>query len=90
MQQVDIFNLEQYKYDNLILLSYVLAVIIGLIIITAFLINVYFPFRERRDYIKMEMSRCKGKEYTYWKNQLKYLYISHIPIIRLFIRRKHR
>lgn len=89
MQQVDIFNLEQYKYDNLILLSYVLAIIIGLIVITAFLTNVYFPFRERRDYIKMEISRCKGNEYIYWKKQLKYLYMSHIPIIRLFIRRKH-
>ena len=69
----------------------IIAVFIIFLIFIAFFINLYLPFKQDRDYIKAEMSRSHGKEeYLYWKRELKMLYISKIPIIRSFARRKHK
>ncbi len=77
-----------YTYDNTedTFLIFALVVIIGFFIVLAFYFNVIAHFMKEREYIKMEMQRSDGEEYYYWKNELKRLYILHIPIIGRFFR----
>lgn len=66
----------------------IVCVVIMAILVGAFL-YLYFlaPFLEARKNIKIEMKRTYGKEYSYWKGQLKMLYLESIPIIgRFFIK----
>ena len=56
-----------------------LIAIFAVLIVIAFYINVLIPFTNRRNYIKMEISRTTGEKKKYWKKQLHYLYIDHIP-----------
>ena len=67
----------------------VLAVLVLLPVICAFVMGVLVPFKETRDFIKMEMDRSEGRKYRYWKRELKNLYLSHIPIVRWFFRKKY-
>ena len=68
----------------------IIAVFIISFIFIAFFINFFIPFKEEKDYIKMEMERSfEEEEYLYWKRELKMLYISKIPIVRSIIRRKY-
>lgn len=69
----------------------IFTVLIILFIFIAFFMNSYLLFKNKRDYIKMEMERSfEEEEYLYWKRELKMLYIRKIPIIRSFARRKHK
>ena len=71
--------------DDLLLL--ILAMIIGAFLITALFVNFFIPFKEERDYIKMEMQRSyEEDEYRYWRRELKYLYLRSIPLIGRFFR----
>ena len=74
-----------YITDTLLndeMLIAIVAVIIGFFLFFAFFINSYLPFKDERDYIKMEMERSfEEEEYLYWKKELKKLYISKIPIV---------
>ena len=68
-------------------LIFIVAMIIGLFIILAFIFNIFLPFKEERDYIKMEMARSyEEEEYRYWRRELKYLYLRSIPLIGRFFR----
>ena len=68
-------------------LIFIVAMIIGLFIVLAFFINFFLPFKEERDYIKMEMARSyEEEEYRYWRRELKYLYLRSIPLIGRFFR----
>lgn len=82
-----------YGTDTLLndeMLIAIVVVIIGIWLFLVFFINSYLPFKEERNYIKMEMKRSvKEKEYRYWRRELKMLYISKIPIVRSMVRRKH-
>ena len=61
--------------------------IIGAFLITALFVNFFIPFKEERDYIKMEMQRSyEEDEYRYWRRELKYLYLRSIPLIGRFFR----
>ncbi len=68
----------------------VLLIVCG--IIMAFLVIVFLyiyfiaPFMEARRNIKIEMKRTYGREYYYWKGELRKLYLESIPIIGRFIR----
>ncbi len=73
--------------EILVPLGIILAVLL-LLILNAFVMN-WLPFRENRDYIKMEMHRAEGSEYRYWSRQLKTLYLSHIPIVGWFFQKKY-
>ena len=53
-------------------------------------LNIIQPFVETRAYIKEEINRYDGREYYYWKRELRNLYIEHIPILGWFIRRFKR
>lgn len=79
-----------YSTDTLYneeILIVIIAVIIGTFLLLAFFINLYLPFKEERDYIKMEMERSyEEEEYRYWRRELKCLYLRSIPIIGRFFR----
>ena len=65
-----------------IFLFVILSVIIVALCSVAFYLNIARPFTEDRRYIKTEMERAYNeKEYRYWKQKLKKLYISQIPFI---------
>ncbi len=80
-------NETQTEHQIFVLIA-ILIIIIALIILIAFYINVWIPFANRRNYIKMEISRTTGEKRKYWKRQLKYLYIDHIPLIGKLILKK--
>lgn len=79
-----------YSTDTILndeILIFIAALIIGLFIILAFIFNIFLPFMEERDYIKMEMQRSyEEDEYRYWRRELKYLYLRSIPLIGRFFR----
>ncbi len=81
-----------YSTDTLLtdgFLLIIVAMIIGAFLVIALFVNFFIPFKEERDYIKMEMERSFEKEeYLYWKRELKMLYISKNPIVRSIVRRK--
>ena len=83
-----------YTTDTLLnneIVIVITAVIIGFFLILAFFVSLYLPFKEERDYIKMEMARSfDEEEYLYWKRKLKMLYISKIPIVSSIARRKYK
>ena len=73
-------------YNDETLIAIIVA-IIGFFLFFAFFINFYLPFKEERDYIKMEMQRSyEEDEYRYWKKELKHLYLRSIPLIGRFFR----
>ena len=80
----------EYSTDTLIndeFLLFVVAIIIGSFIIIALFVNFFIPFKEERDYIKMEMERSyEEDEYLYWRRELKYLYLRSIPLLGRFFR----
>ncbi len=83
------YGKESFLNDDMLIA--IVAVIIGFLLFLAFFINSYIPFKEERDYIKMEMERSFDEnEYRYWKRELKMLYISKIPIVRSIVGQKHK
>ena len=79
-----------YSTDTLLtdeFLLIIVAMIIGAFLIAALFVNFFIPFKEERDYIKMEMQRSyEEDEYRYWRRELKYLYLRSIPLIGRFFR----
>ena len=79
-----------YRTDTLLNDEFILiifAMIIGAFLIVALFVNFFIPFKEERDYIKMEMQRSyEEEEYRYWRRELKYLYLRSIPLIGRFFR----
>ena len=77
-----------YTYDNTVdtflIVGFTFIIIFFVILILYF--NIISPFIKSREYIKMEMQRSDGREYLYWKRQLKKLYMTSIPIIGRFFR----
>lgn len=65
----------------------IIAMIIGAFLIAGLFVNFFIPFKEERDYIKMEMARSyEEEEYRYWRRELKYLYLRSIPLVGRFFR----
>ena len=79
-----------YSTDTLLNDEFILiifAMIIGAFLIVALFVNFFIPFKEERDYIKMEMQLSyEEDEYRYWRRELKYLYLRSIPLIGRFFR----
>lgn len=79
-----------YSTDTLLtdkFLLIIIAINIGAFLIAALFVNFFIPFKEERDYIKMEMERSfEEEEYRYWRRELKYLYLRSIPLIGRFFR----
>lgn len=58
-----------------------------IIMVAGLYVNNIKPLLKEREYIKMEIKRSFSKrEYKYWKNKLKKLYLQHIPLIGRFWR----
>lgn len=68
----------------------VLIFIFAVLVIMAFVINIYIPFKNERDYIQMEIKRSDVDERKYWEKELKMFYISYIPIAGRIILRRMR
>ncbi len=50
--------------------------------IVVFYVNIIHPFLVNKRYIKSEILRsCDEEEFSFWKNELKKLYISQIPFL---------
>jgi len=63
---------------------YILAVLFGILFFVLFMVVIvkeFTIFKAKRDYILMEMKRASGQGISYWKSELKKLYISYIPFI---------
>ena len=79
----------EYSTDTLLTenLLFIIAIIIGVLLIIALFVNFIIPFKEERAYIKMEMARSyEEEEYRYWRRELKYLYLRSIPLVGRFFR----
>ncbi len=59
------------------------AAILGffIVVIVDFICRGVLPFKDKRDYIMMEIKRTEGREHIYWKNKLKRLYLESFPIV---------
>ncbi len=67
--------------DDIILYFIVLTPVLAGIIFALY-IKVIKPFSAERRYLKAEIDRAYDEsEYLYWRNELKKLYVSLIPII---------
>ena len=79
-----------YRTDALLgdeTLGFIAAILTLAFVIITFFVNFYIPFKQERDYIKMEIRRsCEEEAYRYWKKELKYLYLRSIPLIGWFFR----
>ncbi len=70
-------------------LGFIIIFLLGTLFVFGFYISCWLPFKEMRDYIKMEMERSlEDEEYLYWENELKKLYINNIPILRSKVNKK--
>ena len=84
---MDYYSTDPLFNVEMLMLIIAVIIIIGTFLVFAYIINVYLPFKEERDYIKMEMESSFGKkDYSYWKRELRRLYLSLIPLIGRFFR----
>ena len=58
-----------------------------LLCIMGICVRVIHPFMKTRAYIKGEINRSEGREYYYWKRELRKLYIEQIPILGWLIKK---
>ena len=65
-------------------LMILIILFVVLLCTTVFILNVIIPFIQERKIIKMQILHSEGEEQEFWKEELKYLYIRQIPIIRNF------
>ncbi len=63
---------------------------IAFILLVKFIVEVQLPFIAERDFIRMEIERTFGEEKIKWENELKWLYLSHIPFIGMRLVEKSR
>ena len=79
---------------NLDLLVIVLGVCLGVLLvgtmIAKFFMNVYMPFADDRDFIRMEIVRSHGNEKVHWQHELRRLYIGMIPFVGEFLVNRSR
>ena len=72
------------------LLGILLVILIFMIFMVKYIMNVYMPFVDDRDFILLEIRRTHGDERIHWKNELKRLYISQIPFVGRYLAEKSR
>lgn len=71
-------------------LAIILILFFIIVIAMKFIMNVYIPFLDEREYIQMEIARNGGSERQHWERELRRLYIGSIPIIGKHINRRER
>lgn len=55
-------------------------VFVGLLLMK-FVMHIYLPFAEDRDFIKLEIMRSRGNERVHWQHELRRHYMSMIPLV---------
>ena len=60
------------------------------ILVIKFIMSVYLPFTEERNFIQREIMRTQGNEQVHWRHELKRLYISQIPLIGVYLAESSR
>ena len=69
-------------------LAFILAGILFILLLFALaLAKKIKAFNEERCYIKMEIRNAGKTTVLYWKRQLRWLYITHIPLVGPFLAR---
>lgn len=68
----------------------IFGTIILFFLIYVFILEIWAPFWDQRNYIKTEIDRSIGEERKYWKRKLRHFYLRQIPVIGLFFRKKRR
>lgn len=58
-----------------------LVAVILIILAIKYVLTVYMPFVEERDFIKMEIARSHGNSRVHWQHELRRLYLAQIPFI---------
>lgn len=67
-----------------------MLLLIAAIFLLKFIVSVYIPFVEEREFIRTEITRTHGNERMHWEHELKRLYISQIPFIGVMLAEKSR
>ncbi|MBQ8808513.1 MAG: hypothetical protein IJZ81_04335 [Clostridia bacterium] len=52
-----------------------------IVLFVKYIANVYMPFVDDRDYIRMEIMRSHGSERIHWQHELTRLYLGKIPFV---------
>ena len=76
--------------DAVLFLGICLVVLLAGILFVKFMANIYVPFIEERDFIRMEIMRSKGDARIHWQHELRRLYIAQIPLIGGFLAERDR
>lgn len=73
-----------------LVLGVCMAILLAGVLTAKFVLGVYAPFIDDRDYIRMEIARSHGAERVHWKHELQRLYMGAIPFIGQYLVRKSR
>ena len=60
-----------------------------IVFLVKYIVNVYMPFVDDRDFIRMEIMRSHGDERVHWKHELKRLYLSEIPFVGKYLAKNY-
>ncbi len=67
---------------------FIIIILFFVLLVGYYLIEVCLGVRMESKHIKIEIERTDGEEKLYWQRQLKKLYISAIPVVSWFVKRK--
>ena len=77
-----------YSFD---FLAFILAGILFLLLLFSLaLVENFKEFIEERRYLKMEIKNSGNSTVRYWKRELRWLYITHIPFLGSILRKLRR
>ena len=60
------------------------------ILLMKFVMHIYIPFTESREFIKLEIVKARGNARVHWQHELRRLYMGMIPLIGGYLVRKSR
>ena len=83
-------NIENIIDTTVLFLGACLVLFFAAVFLIKFIASVYVPFKEERDFIRMEIVRSKGNERIHWEHELHRLYIAQIPFIGIFLAERSR
>ena len=69
------------------LLILIISILVGALVVVAFIINIWIPFMQERRYLKLEIERTSGNERKYWERELKKLYVRVFPFATVFMKK---
>lgn len=67
-----------------------LAVVFVAVLVMKFILGVYMPFKDDRDYIRMEIVRSHGYERVHWEHELTRFYLGYIPVVGKSLSKRYK